>query len=87
MLIFHFKHTTMQVKFFINPRLHARFEDAEYKSLPNAQIEIKGCVPVSDLMVNIKIVSSIKEIDSDNNFSYYSFDSLLKEYPQKVANC
>ena len=77
----------MQVKFFINPRLHARFEDAEYKSLPNAQIEIKGCVPVSDLMVNIKIVSSIKEIDSDNNFSYYSFDSLLKEYPQKVANC
>ena len=78
----------MKVKFFINPRLHARFEDAEYKSLPNAQMEIKGCVPVSDLMVNIKIVASAKEIaNNDKGLSFESFDSVLKSYPQKVANC
>lgn len=78
----------MQVKFSINPRLHARFEDAEYKSLPNEQIEIKGCVPVSDLMVNITIKSTVKEIASDNanHYAFSSFDSVLKEYPQNLAN-
>lgn len=78
----------MKVKLFLNPRPSQKFvEDGEYQSQANAQIEIKRFVTVADVEINIKIVSSIKEIDSDNNYSYYSFDSLLNEYPQRVANC
>lgn len=77
----------MQVKFSINPRQSAQFEAAEYKSLANNQIEIKGFVPVSDLMVNIKIVASVKELQKDNNgLEFTSFDSVLKSYPQTIAN-
>jgi len=77
----------MQVKFSINPRQFAQFEAAEYRSLANAKIEIKGFAPVSDLMVNIKIVASVKELQKDNNgLDFTSFDSVLKSYPQTIAN-
>jgi len=77
----------MQVKFSINPRQSAQFEATEYKSLQNNQIEIKGFVPVSDLCVNIKIVASVKDLQKDNNgLEFTSFDSVLKSYPQAIAN-
>lgn len=77
----------MQVRFSINPRQSAQFEAAEYKSLANNQIEIKGYVPVSDLMVNITIVASVKELQKDNNgLEFTSFDSVFKSYPQTIAN-
>ena len=75
----------MQVKLFINPRLHAQVETG-YTSLSNNQIEIKGCVSVADMKVNILIHASTIEIaKNDRNSSFFSFDHILKDYPQAVA--
>lgn len=77
----------MKVKFFINPRPSQKFvEDGEYQSQANAQTEIKRFVTVADIEVNMKIVASVKELQNDNNgLEFWSFDSVLKSYPQQVA--
>lgn len=76
----------MQVKLVISPRLHTQFE-AGYQSLPYNQIEIKGCVPVCGLMVNVLIRATSMEIaKNDRNYPFDSFDHILKSYPKSVAN-